>query len=121
MFTYELATHLPALFGMGTFIRVANKPQLSTVNLVSASIQGDCKYVLDGGELLQQIPWPRGLTYDNTHDLYFKYACQKYGTDSIVVFDGFVFDGYTEMPSTKDTVHIRRIKEKNRLYGHVFK
>ena len=58
LFTYELATHPPSLFGMDTLIRAANKPQLET-------------------------------------------------TDSIVVFDG-----YTEMPSTIDTAHIRRSKGK---------
>ena len=66
LFTYELATHPAALFGMDTLIRAANKPQLTTAiwnqfKLESASIQGDCKYVLDGGALLQRIPWPREL------------------------------------------------------------
>ena len=79
LFTYELATHPPALFGMDTLIRAANKPQLATTiwnqfNLVSVSIQGDCKYVLNDGALLQRLPWPRGLTYDNIYDLYFKNA-----------------------------------------------
>ena len=110
LFTYELATHPAALFGMDTLIRAANKPQLTTAiwnqfKLESASIQGDCKYVLDGGALLQRIPWPRGSSYDNIYDFYMKYVTQKYGTSSVVVFDG-----YTEMPSTKDTAHIRRSK-----------
>ena len=48
-----------------------------------------------------------GLTSDNIYDLYFKYVCQKYGTNSI-----FGFDGYTEMPSTKDTARIRCSKDK---------
>ena len=65
-------------------------------------IQGDCKYILDGGTLVQRLPWPSGLTYDNIYVLYFKFVCQKYGTDSIVVFDG-----YAEMPSTKDTTHLK--------------
>ena len=98
LFTYELATHPQALFVMDTLIRAANKPQIANTiwnqyNLVSASTQGDCKYVLDGGALLQRLPWPCGLTYDNLYNLYFKYVCQKYGTtivptksDSHVIF-----------------------------------
>ena len=70
LFTFELATHPPSLFGTDTLIRAANKPQLAAViwslfNLVSAAIQGDHKFVLDCGALLRRIPWPSGLSYDN--------------------------------------------------------
>ena len=51
-----------------------------------------------GGALLQHIPWPRGVSYDNIYDLYVKFVTHKYGPSSVVVFDG-----YSEMPSTKDT------------------
>ena len=95
---------------MDTLIRPASKPQLAAAiwnqfSLSSADIQGDCKYVLDGGALLQRIPWPRGFTYESIYDLYVKYVTEKYGYSSVVVFDG-----YTESPSTKDTAHIRRSK-----------
>ncbi|MEW8547735.1 MAG: hypothetical protein AB2693_29860 [Candidatus Thiodiazotropha sp.] len=62
---------------------------------------------MDGGALLQRIPWPRGSSYDNIYDLYLKYVTQKYGSRSVIVFDG-----YSEMPSTKDTAHIRRSKSQ---------
>ena len=55
--------------------------------------------------MLQHIPWPRGVSYDSLYDLYVKYVTHKYGATSVVVFDG-----YSEGPSTKDTVHIRRNK-----------
>lgn len=61
--------------------------------------------MLDGGALLQRIPWPRGVSYNNIYDLYLKYVTQKYGSRSVIVFDG-----YSEMPSTKDMAHIRRSK-----------
>ena len=47
-------------------------------------------YVLDGGALIQRLPQPSGLTYDIIYDLYFKYVCQKHGTDSIVVLMGML-------------------------------
>ena len=111
-FTYELATHPATLFRMDTLIRAATKPQIATAiwghfKLSSALIQGESKYVLDGGALLQHIPWPRGVTYDNIYDLYVKYVTHKYGPSSVVVFDG-----YSDMPSTKDTAHIRRSKSQ---------
>ena len=109
-FTYELATHPASLFGTDTLTRAATKPQLAIAmwnqfNLKSALIQGESKYVLDGGSLLQHIPWPRGVSYDSLYDLYVKYVTHKYGTSSVVVFDG-----YSDGPSTKDTTHIRRNK-----------
>ena len=91
---------------MGILIRAANKPQLATTiwnqfNTVSFSKQGDWQNVFDGNALFQRLPWPGGLTYYKIYDLYFKYACQKHGTDSIVVFHG-----YTDMSSTNDTAYI---------------
>ena len=38
---------------------------------------GDVQYVLDGGALLHQVPWPRGSTYDNMSHLYVRYVTQK--------------------------------------------
>ena len=59
--------------------------------------------MLDGGALLQRIPWPRGDIYG----LCLKYVTQKYGSRSVIVFDE-----YSKMPSTKDTAHIRRSKRQ---------
>ena len=60
--------------------------------------------VLDGGFLLQCIPWTRGRgggTYREICTVYTDYMVKKYG-EAIVVFDG-----YGES-STKDMVHQRR-------------
>ena len=66
-------------------------------------IPGEVKFVLDGGSLLQRIPWMQGATYKDICTAYTEYVTKKYG-EAIVVFDG-----YSES-STKDMVHQRRAK-----------
>jgi hypothetical protein len=64
-------------------------------------ITGQVQYVLDGGALVQRIPWTRGSTYYYICRLYTEYVTRKYG-EAIVVFDGY------EGTSTKDMTHQRR-------------
>ena len=59
--------------------------------------------MLDGGSLLQHIPWTQGAIYREICTVYTDYVAKKYG-EAIVVFDG-----YGES-STKDVVHQRRVK-----------
>ena len=66
-------------------------------------IPGEVKFVLDGGSLLQRIPWMQGATYKDICTAYTEYVTKKYG-EAIIVFDG-----YSES-STKDMVHQRRAK-----------
>ena len=74
--------------------------------------QGDTevtKKVLDGGSLLQRIPWTRGSTYEDICAMYADYVSKKYG-EAIVVFDGY------GMSSTKDMMtHQRRAKGQTGL------
>ena len=60
------------------------------------------EYVLDGGELLQRLPWKRDMTYSAICDLYVDYVERKYKTAAVV------FDGYQVGPSPKDTTRKRR-------------
>ncbi|KAG1688585.1 hypothetical protein GQR58_008038 [Nymphon striatum] len=60
-------------------------------------------YVLDGGALVQRIPWARGSTYKGICRQYTEYVTKKYG-QATVVFDGY--DG----ASTKNTTHQRRMR-----------
>ncbi len=46
----------------------------------------DSQYVLDGGALLQRIPWRKGATFQEICTVYTEYVTWKYG-DAIVVFD----------------------------------
>ena len=66
-------------------------------------ISGNVQFVLDGGSLLQCIPWTRGATYKEICTVYTEYISRKFG-EAIIVFDRY--DG----SSTKDMVHIRRAK-----------
>lgn len=66
-------------------------------------ITGEVQYVLDGGALLQRIPWTRGATYHDLCTVYTDYVARKYG-EAIIIFDG-----YGEM-YTKDMMHLRRNK-----------
>lgn len=59
-------------------------------------------FVLDGGSLLQRLPWPRDETFDAICKMYVDYVQRKYSKAIIV------FDGYEAGPSTKDATHLRR-------------
>ena len=59
--------------------------------------------MLDGGSLLQHIPWKRGATYKEICTIYTDYVAKKY-REAIVVFDG-----YGESLK-KDMVHQRQSK-----------
>ena len=63
-------------------------------------------YVLDGGSLLQRLPWPKRAPFDAICYIYIDHVKTKY-PKSIVVFDG-----YDCGPSTKDNTHLRRSKGK---------
>ncbi|KAL5006048.1 hypothetical protein ScPMuIL_017206 [Solemya velum] len=103
---YELCAYPPALLESRHALLAANKPVLANAIWNLAPLDptdptGDVRYVLDGGALLQRIPWQLGETYDEILNRYARYS-KKYGL-SIVVFDG-----YRDGPSTKDDTHQRR-------------
>ncbi len=107
IFKYELCGHPPALFDASLLLWEPQKPVLANAiwDLVSSTtpaVLDDVQYVLDGGALIQRIPWTHGATY---HDItvYSDYVAKKYGSSIIV------FNGYGES-STKDIMHLRRTK-----------
>ena len=111
-FRYELCSYPSALFDSSLLLREADKPALADaiwkscecdvpVVIPSSGVQ----YVLDGGALLQRIPWSRGSTYRDICHQYTEYVGRKYG-NAIVVFDGY------ESTNTKDMTHQRRSKGK---------
>ena len=67
-------------------------------------IAGEMNHVIDGGSLLQRIPWKRDETFNSITKGYVEYIQQKF-TNPIVVFDG-----YNAGPGIKDTAHLRRTK-----------
>ena len=64
-------------------------------------------FVLDGGSLLQKKTWKKGMTFQEICQLYVDYFNQNFGQNTKVVFDG-----YPNEPTTKDTAHLRRLKDK---------
>ena len=109
-FKYELCSYPSALFDSSLLLREADKPALADAiwNLCKPNVPADIpdngiQYVLDGGALLQRIPWSRGSTYRDICRQYTEYVTRKYG-DAIIVFDGY------EKTNTKDMTHQRRSK-----------
>ena len=105
---YELCSVPASLFETNGSLRNANKPVLASTirKMVDTEIEipsQPVRYVLDGGSLLQRIPWKRGTSYASIIDSYVAYVKRKY-TKAFIVFDG-----YTAGPSPKDMTHQRRV------------
>lgn len=54
-------------------------------------------------DLFGHVPWPKNCTYGDILEIYRGYILNKYGENSIVVFDG-----YPEEPTTKNEEQNRR-------------
>ena len=61
------------------------------------------RHVLDGGSLLNRIPWKKGENYGAIAESYADFTVRQYGAGTTVVFDG-----YEPGPSIKDNTHLRR-------------
>lgn len=108
-FEYELSNHPTSLFDDSGLPREANKPALanemwsqSKQEEVVSEIPDGAQYVIDGGALLQRIPWQRNALIEDICDSYAKYVISRYGRACII------FDGYDDGPSIKDATHRRR-------------
>ena len=103
-FCHELCTYPPRLFQSETFLLPADNKSNFT-NSVKAvddnSLQSweEMKYVIDGGMLVQRVPWKLGSTFREICMSYVLFL-SKYPTATIVL------DGYEH--STKDMVHKKR-------------
>lgn len=65
-------------------------------------MDGEMKYILDGGSLFQWLSWPRDTTFDSVCKIYVDYVTRTNKSPIIV------FDGHGAGPSTKDITHLRR-------------
>lgn len=74
---------------------------LCGLSIPQSGASHDVQHVLDGGPLLQRLPWPRGTTYSAIAKLYTDYVQKKYGRST-----NMVFDGYEGGPLTKDSTPI---------------
>jgi hypothetical protein len=108
LFQYELCSYPSSLFDTKLFMRLAVKSDLlnGLVKDVPACVTKELPirvtYVLDGGALLQRLPWAKSTSYANICQQYIAYVCNHYPNAHIV------FDGYGSGPSTKDETHQRR-------------
>lgn len=107
-FYYELAPSPPSLFNNG-LMRKGNKSSLiKLLNPKSCtSPTNEILYVIDGGWLLHRVIWPKLANFDQIANLYVSYILKHFGVNTRVVFDG-----YYDIPSTKDEEHRRRKKKK---------
>ena len=91
VFKYELCSYPPALFESPLLLHEAQKPVLAdaiwsllqTPNIPDVS--GQVQYVLDGGALLQRIPWKKGAKYSEILGTYTEYVTRKYGQAIVVL------------------------------------
>ena len=106
-FVYELCSYPSALFESTYVMWASNNATLADA-LWSAKVvplpghTGEVQYVLDGGALLHRIPWTRRSAWEQILEQYAKYVLQQYNKGVVV------FDGYSDAPSTIDSVHLRR-------------
>ena len=110
LFEYELLPYTPALFDRSSFIKSANKPKLaealSKFQLVEVEApQEGVRYVLDGGALLQRIPWEIKRKYKQISETYVGFIKKNFGKNVVIVFDS-----HPDQPSTKDPTHMKRAK-----------
>ena len=85
----------------------ADKPNLANaiwsavLSMAYPDLSDSLKYILDGGALVQHIPWQVGDTCNRILQSYVKYVTKQYGQAVVI------FDGYAAGPSTKDCTHHR--------------
>lgn len=106
---HEFAKQPPSLFDKG-IMRKNTKSVLASVLKskvnVHLELPDNARFVLDGGHLLQSLPWPADPTYNQVCDQYVSHVLVHYGPGSIVVFDG-----YGSASSTKSAEQQRRAKQ----------
>jgi hypothetical protein len=103
---YELCPYPSSLFNSNLLMTPADKSQLQNGlikmvrNSIIQSLPSHTSFVIDGGALLHKVPWPKCSTYLALCDLYVNYVKTHFGTNTIVIFDG-----YQSGPTTKDEAH----------------
>ena len=71
LFTYELSSYPTSLFDSSLLMRLPDKASLQAALIKKVPLCVICQYpydvvyVLDGGALLQKLPWPNQTTYEN--------------------------------------------------------
>jgi hypothetical protein len=111
-FQYEMTAQPASLFEPSGLMRQANKATLG--DAIWTPMKGvdmalpitepteTVTHVIDGGSLLHRLPWPKGATFDSVCNSYVDLVKRSYSNPVVV------FDGYDDIPTTKDEAHFRR-------------
>lgn len=106
-FQFELAPQPLSLFdGMG-LMRKGKKSDMYKILEALAPCEDNsrtekCFFVIDGGHLLHRVLWPAHATFKSLYTTYTKYIQNNFGTDVIIVFDGY------QISNTKADERLRR-------------
>jgi len=116
LFKYELAPKPLSLFD-DISMRKSNKAELSKVfekkvSPLSQLPSERLTFVIDGGFLLHRVLWDIPSTYSDICKMYVAHVVNKYSTHARPTV---VFDGYGNIPNTKDAEHARRISRGRSL------
>ena len=108
-FEYELASVPPSLFDSSQLRKGTKSSFLNAFCSQKETLLLPSKpyYVLDGGNLLHSVPWPKPATFGQILDLYVSYVETHYGKRCSVVFDG-----YPERDTTKTVEQERRTAKR---------
>ena len=105
LFRFELTPVPTSLFTMDRMMRKPPKHEFGRMLKETATKRdidmNSMMHVIDGGWLLHQVKWTNGATIKTIVDTYAKYVKAKFKDHTVV------FDGYGEIPSTKDHEHVR--------------
>ena len=110
---YELCSFPPSLFDLKLLMSSGDKSELqkgvikSVPQCAIEEHPPDVVFILDGGTLLQRLPWPKGATYGELCHSYIHYVQRHY--KKVLV----VFDGYNSEPTIKDEAHKKRHRNVN--------
>ncbi|KYN50610.1 hypothetical protein ALC57_11948 [Trachymyrmex cornetzi] len=87
---FELAPYLLSLF-CETGMRKNKKSALMNMFTTFGNDlpDSDKKFIIDGGFLLHRVVWSTNTSYKNICTTYLNYVKSHYGTNCIVVFDGY--------------------------------
>src|SRR6266516_7616079 len=108
-FEYELASVPPSLFDS---MLLRKETKSSMVNAFQSQegnldLPSNTHFVLDGGNLLHCVVWPKPATFGQILDLHTTHVESHYGKDCAVVFDG-----YPDTETTKRAEQERRAETK---------
>ncbi|KAJ8888525.1 hypothetical protein PR048_008016 [Dryococelus australis] len=90
-FKYELAPKPPVIFDEISMRKTATSPLamiLKSCDVTSENISADRKVVVDGGDLVHALVWPRRATFDQICEAYVTLVQKHFSLTATVVFDG---------------------------------